>query len=121
MTTTRGLRPSDRESLEAIFAWVTVAESVQLLDTVFEATHSFVEVDSHRQPLHTVLDNFPEVANMLAKDVVVKFYGGPPKHSNWIMGSFRTMLLDHAMYNLSIGKSHKVVEAIRILTRRGVE
>jgi len=110
---TREIKPSDIEVLKRLFKHLPAVDAVTILCQIMDASQTVINLDARRFPLMDLYDSAYLMADALASDIEVRFYGGPPEKSRWFNGTLLTLLVDHCIFNIINGHTDKVFAAIR--------
>lgn len=87
-------------------------DAIALLCNVFAVGQATVYVDGRQFQVIDLYDNPYMFYNMMATDIELTFFGGPPTKGKWFNGTLLTFVLDHAAYQVAKGNCKKISEAI---------
>lgn len=82
---------------------LTVTRVVNYLTYTFDSGTDEIKVeDTVTTPIGLANDCWPGI---LASEVPILFWGGPPDEPDWFQGSLLTMLIDRLFYNVATGNN----------------
>ena len=95
-----------------LFYDITALDALNIICQFFNAGNAVIYIDGRRFTVLDLFDSLNMYMDGLAREIVIRFFGGPHKHGRWFTGTLLTMLADHAAYQTSTGHKEKVQQAI---------
>ena len=96
---------------------ISAADALNILCQDLGAANAIVILDGKKQSLTDLHDSYIYYKAMEAREIPLRFFGGPHHQGAWFNGTLATMLIDHIAYQQSTGNKEKAKDIIRWIVR----
>jgi hypothetical protein len=103
--------------LQNVLKDISAADALNILCQDLGAANAIVYIKGERKSLVDLQDSHIFYKASEAREILLKFFGGPPRKGGWFNGTLATMLVDHIAYQQSTGNKEKAKEIVRWVIR----
>jgi len=103
--------------LQQVLKDISVVDALNILCQDLGAANAFVYINNTRTQLMDLHDSHIFYLASYAREIPLRFYGGPPRRGAWFDGTLTTMLIDHIAYQQSTGNIEKAKDIVRWIVR----